>query len=589
MNKVFFQHYMKTEPENTKDKYIFLVSDQDMAIAIINAGYKAIALIQEDNFYSVESFIDYLAEIAFSGTCRTDYIYIPACQTKKANDTLRDYLKAEYLHYHLGWQLFKGKDYLAKFDKEKELKAILDNFVERFEGKEKESNLDLAQFHHTNKEGTPTAAFDFAIFEHIKMNYSIFVCGFPYLYENGVYVPDYKGTRIKNIIKKYLYPQFIKSRIINQIYTLIVEADELQKEFDTLNNFPAHWVNFKDCFLDLKTLQEKPHDPKYLAINQLPFSYKEVRAAGQGAEIEKFFSFIFTAPDDRQMLLEFAGLCLTKDTSQQKFLVLCGVGGTGKSVLIRMIETALGSVNVSNVSMQELSRRFSTSLLTGKLLNSCADLSVEALEDSSTVKKLLGEDSIMSERKGENAFMFRNYSKLLFSTNMLPLITSERTNGFFRRLLILNMDKQPEKPDTELFSRLEKEIPYFIRLSIEAAHKMYQRGIITISENSKQAVMQMRKDSDVVESWLNDCCTLGKDLRVERVEAYRNFEKYCEDEERQPLTRHSFFKALRTKNLAEVRGKTERFFVGVSVGKVTVKSDGFIEVTPEQLAELPFQ
>lgn len=586
MNKVFFQQYLAKEPESTHERYIFLIDNQDMALAIINAGYKALALIQEDNFYNVGGFIGYMKKIAFAGTCRNDYIYVLACQTKSANDSLENYFKAEYLQFKQGWRLFKDKDYLAKIEREKELKAILDSFVERFEGKEK---LDLTQFHHMNKEGTPTAAFDFAIFEHIKNNYHIFVCGLPYVYESGVYIPDYKGTRIKNIIKKYLYPQFIKSRIINQIYTLIVEADELQKDFDTLNDFPVHWANFKDCMLDLKTLQEKPHDPKYLAINQLPFSYREVKTAVRGGEIEKFFDFIFTASDDRQMLLEYAGLCLTKDTSQQKFMVLCGVGGTGKSLLIRMIEAALGSANVSNVSMQELSRRFSTSLLTGKLLNSCADLSVEALEDSSTVKKLLGEDSIMSERKGENAFMFRNYSKLLFSTNMLPLITGERTNGFFRRLLILNMDRQPENPDTELFSKLEKEIPYFVRLSIEAAHKMYQRGIIAMSENSKQAVLQMRKDSDVVESWLNDCCTIGKDLRVERVEAYRDFEKYCETEERQSLSRNGFFKALRAKNLAEVRGKTERYFVGVSLGKATVNSDGFMEVTPEQLAELPFQ
>ena len=66
---------------------------------------------------------------------------------------------------------------------------------------------------------------------------------------------------------------------------------------------------------------------------------------------------------------------------------------------------------------------------------------MEALEYSSTVKKLLGEDSVMAEFKGQNGFMFKNYSKLLFSTNMLPVITTERTNGFYRRLLILKMDR----------------------------------------------------------------------------------------------------------------------------------------------------
>lgn len=218
-------------------------------------------------------------------------------------------------------------------------------------------------------------------------------------------------------------------------------------------------------------------------------------------------------------------------------------------------------------------------------------MSVEALEDSSTIKKLLGEDFVMAEFKGETAFMFKNYSKLLFSTNMLPTITAERTNGFFRRLLILNMDKQPETPDIGLADKLIKETPYFIKVAVQALHEMYQRGRITVSENSKKAVLQMRKDSDVVEAWINDNCTIAAGLRTERTAAYEDFKKYCEKEERQALTRNGFFKALRTKNFSEVKGKNERFFGGISIEKVPIdaeKSDGFMRITEEQLAELPF-
>ena len=70
-----------------------------------------------------------------------------------------------------------------------------------------------------------------------------------------------------------------------------------------------------------------------------------------------------------------------------------------------------------------------------------------------------------------------------------------------------------------------------------------------------------------------------------------SFNKYCEETERQSLTRNGFFKALRTKNFAEVRGRSERYFTGISFKKVTVKSDGngeFVKVTDEELAELPF-
>ena len=103
--------------------------------------------------------------------------------------------------------------------------------------------------------------------------------------------------------------------------------------------------------------------------------------AAEGQEIKKFLNFAIPDADDRKMLLEYAGYSLTADASQQRFLMICGIGGTGKSVLIRLLESMVGQENVSNVSMQELNKRYSTSLLLGKILNSCADLSMEALEE----------------------------------------------------------------------------------------------------------------------------------------------------------------------------------------------------------------
>ena len=451
---------------------------------------------------------------------------------------------------------------------------------------------ELARFHHFNQDGIPISVFDYEIFQYIKDNYFIFICEFPYLYSEGVYLADQNGTKVKQIIRSFLYPKFIKSRTIHQIYNLIVEAEELQKDFSSLNIHPKSYINFRDCMLDVKTMKKFPHNPAYLSINQIPFYYADVEKAAEGQEIEKFFAFIFLSADDRKMLLEYAGLCLTVDTSQQRFLTLCGLGGTGKSVLIRLLENAVGIRNVSNVSLQELNKRFSTSLLVGKTLNSCADLSMEALEDSSTIKKLLGEDFVMAEFKGQNAFMFKNYSKMLFSTNMLPMITTERTNGFFRRLLILKMDRQPEKPDMELADRLLTEMPYFLKLAVQALNELYQRGIITVSENSKQAVLQMWKDSDVVQAWIDDCCTVGADLKTERTALFENFEKYCKEEERQALTRNGFFKALRTKNFSETKDtRGTRYFRGISIEKVPLKSaanDGFLPVTEEQLEKISF-
>lgn len=589
--KTWAENYMKSEIKEKSDKYLFIVSNQDLWMQIVTNNFRSLCLADETD---ISEFLAYMEEIRFKGTKRSDYVYVLCCGTRAANSRLKEYIENDgILSLHEGWTLFRGKEYLQDGEHNRELVEILQSLVKRYEPEEVQLFLD--DF-HSMKEGKSgetgaTGVFDFAIFKHIKAHYSIFVCGCPYLYENGVYIPDYQGTRLKKIIRGYLYPKFRKSRTINQVYNLIVEADELQRDFSELNCFPKTYINFQDTMLNVETMQEVPHNPDFFSINQIPYKWDNVKRATEGKEIEKFFDFIFSSDDDRKMLLEFAGLCLTADTRQQRFLTLCGIGGTGKSILIRLLEAAAGEKNVSNVSMQDLNKRFSTSLLVGKTLNSCADLSTEALEDTATMKRLIGEDLTMAEAKGQNAFMFRNYSKLLFSTNALPVVTAERTNGFYRRMLILKMDRQPEKPDIELADRLLSELPYFIKLSVQALHEMYQRGLITISKGSEAAVQQMRRDSDVTEAWIAERCTVGTGLKVERSEAFEDFKRYCENEERQPLTKNGFFGALRKKSFAESRGKTERYFVGLSVGKVTAESDGqgeFVAATEEQLANLPF-
>ena len=592
--KEWAENYMKTDIQQKSDKYLFIVSNQELWMQIVTNNFRSLCLSDEAD---ITEFIDYMDEIQFRGTHRSDYMYVLCCDTTKANNRLKEYIENDgILKLHEGKELFNKKDYLKNSDYNKELVEILQSVIKRYEPEEVQLFLDDFHFMKDGKSGEAgaTGVFDYAIFKHIKTHYNIFVCGNPYIYESGVYIPDFHGTKLKKIIRGYLYPKFRKSRTINQVYDLICEADELQKDFSTLNQYPKSYINFLDCMLDVETMQEIPHSPDFFSINQIPHKWQDVKRAAEGKEIEKFFDFIFSASDDRKMLLEYAGLCLTVDTRQQRFLTLAGIGGTGKSVLIRLMEAAAGANNTSNVAMQDLSKRFSTSLLVAKTLNSCADLSVEALEDSSTMKKLIGEDKLMAESKGQNAFMFRNYSKLLFSTNALPVVTAERTNGFFRRMLILKMDRQPEKPDMELADRLLSELHYFIKLSVQALHEMYQRGIITISESSKQAVAQMRKDSDVVQAWIDDCCTVGADLKVDRGIAFEDFKKYCESEERQPLTRNGFFGALRKKSFAEAKLQGYWHFKGISIGKnchqngIKTSPDGFLDISERDLKDLPF-
>ena len=555
----------------------------------------AIGLCKKDTeqSYSVDTFADFLNSVAY-GTMATEYTYFLCCN-KYTNDKLTVLLDSLGFRRVLYWQPFRDK---KQFDRA-ELTEMLRKQIAKYETTDK-SQLDKERFHLSDNKGNPTSPFDYAICEDIKQNYHIFVCGYePYIYDQGVYKIDKDGIEIKSIIKKYLYERFTKARIINQIYNLLFEDKEIRKDFEDLNKFPSHWICFQDCMLDVKTMQEIPHNPKYYCINQVPWMYSDVKKSVSKGYFDKYAKESIPDPDDLKMLLQFSGYCLTRATEQQKFLLLTGEGGTGKSQIITMVQTAVGNKNCSHVALQNLSQRFQSSSLVGKLLNCCADLPLDAMEDISVLKMAIGEDDIQTERKGQESFSFRNYAKLLFSANSVPPATGERTNAFYRRLYVLKMNTTPKQIDVNLSEKLKEDIHYFIKLALNELHESYSMtGILFESENSKQAVRQARKDADVVQAWLDDECTIGTDMKMSRSEAFLSFEKYCDEEGRMCLTKNNFYRALRQKKFVETKIQGYQYFRGATVGKnlplncpqedEKLPPNGFLTISDEELKSIPF-
>ena len=423
---------------------------------------------------------------------------------------------------------------------------------------------DLDQFHIINDKGKVTGVFDYEILKYLKKSQDIFVLGgTPYIYTDGAFKPDLSGAKLKTMIRELIYPEFIKSTTIKRVYELFTSDIELQVAADELNQYPVWWINFKNGFYDPVAKKMLPHDPKYRATNQIPHIY-DPETKLKGTIVKNWLKYICETPDDIKMLCQFAGLCMTRDTRQQKFLILNGEGGTGKSTVIRMIDKMIGTDNISNISLSQLTQRFSAFGLMGKLLNSCADLEIDALSDVSTLKKALGEDTLAAEAKGKDAVSFKSYAKLIFSTNELPIVKAEKTNGFYRRLLILTMNRVPATPETDFFDKLSAEIDDFIGISVKALEDMYEHKCITESAGSIEAVKRLRCDSDTVEAFLNENIQKDVDSRIKKADLYHKYEAYCQDMERQSLTKQNFYRSMRTKGYGEIKTNGTEYYRGIN-------------------------
>ena len=437
--------------------------------------------------------------------------------------------------------------------------------------------INKAYFHEwtgTSKDPKPKKPFDSRIRDALidedfcKLSnlspHIIVFSGIPWIYEHGAWNPDETGAKLRGLIEQFLYPQFIDDNNLSRIFKLIIKSAKIQKSWDEVNLHPKSWAIFKDCYVDLKDLSVHDHAPEYYTLNQTAMAWNDCKDATVGIETEKYLNFAVPDKDDREMLLQYYGYMLTSDISMQKSLYLYGDGGTGKSTMLFFAREMLGKPNFSSVRLQDLSERFKPARLVGMLANIEADLPPEPVKDSSMFKSLTGGDAVDTERKGKDGFKFVSYARMLFSANQTPIFRNERSSGVYRRLMYIHFDKKLDEPaqDKTLQDKLRKELPYFCKLAVAAAHRAYIQGHISVSPNSLEISKGIRHDSDVIEAWIDDCTIKDTGAKADKRDILESFQLYCKNEGRAEIGRRQLYSALRIKGYTDYRGNAGDMFRG---------------------------
>lgn len=570
---------MATKPQTKEQKYIFLIDNENLAMNIVASGYQAIALISgSEAYYSIYSFLEYMDEIAFQGTYRSDYCYIPSCSIKKTNDTLEGYFKEEYIQFHSGWMLFKNKEYLEKTENQTELKAILSGFLMRFERNLSEQP-DLNRFHKFNEQGKRIGVLDMEIVDYLIQTVPFFVIGsIPYIYNQGCYQEDSNGIILKSYIQKLLFRDCIKSTIIQGVYNLLMSQPEVQRSFSDLNNQPSHWINFKNGYFDVKEWKMLAHDTKYLMINQIPFSFYPEQAEAvlnQCTTIKRYLDLSMPNETDQQTFWQYLGYCMTTDTHFQKFLMIKGKGGTGKSVAISLIQHIIGLENCSSISLQDLNKRFYATGLFGKQLNACADIPCTAMQSVDIIKKAVGEDTLLYEKKGQDPTQFHSYAKLLFSANEMPLNLDDKTNAYYRRLLVLDMNHTiPEsEKDIMLKEKICQETDYAIHMGVAALKQLYADNHFCESRHSQECIEELYRSADSVKAFLDEKVCRQNGRKLKRSDIYKFYTEFCEENDRQAHGKSVFFRMMADKGYIIKRNSDGFYYDNLSM-----KEDDFIKI-----------
>lgn len=434
----------------------------------------------------------------------------------------------------------------------------------------------IQQFHKFSEKGKAYDCIDARIANHIIENNDLMVIsGIPYYYVGGVFRVDEKGIMIKTLIRHCIVEEVQTAPRIKRVYELLITDYRVQREPDEINLYPKHWINFLNGMLDVKTGEMHSHSPEYRAISQIPHNY----IPSLKIEDTIFYKFIQTRipdKDNQKMLLEFMGICLFSEIFFQKFMILTGKGNCGKSVILNELLRLTGTENVSAIPLQKISDRFTTAKLLYKTVNCCGDLENSPLRDTSVIKQLTGEDLVQAEYKGGEIFFFKNRAKFIFSCNELPQVLDDRSNGFFRRLLIIRFnDEGAFIPDLDSKLNDEKELEAVICGLVEGAKQALDRGKIHESGANSHEITRMKTESDSVEAFIEESCNKGQKVRIKRPDLLAAYEDFCKCEEREPLRKTAFYKALRTKGFRETKIHGTVYFAGLELKFIETEEDPF--------------
>ncbi len=403
----------------------------------------------------------------------------------------------------------------------------------------------------------------FVLAKHLSETRDVYYGGESFLiYENGVY--NISGEKeAGRIIMDYMLPNYC---IMASIRDCRDQWDILvSKDFDDFNRNP-YLVNVRNGLLDIRDMSFKEHTPSYLSTVQLNVEYNPQ------VDCPQFKKFLNEVLDCKLIPLvqEIVGYLLTTNTASQKAFVFWGPARTGKSTLLWVVEyLLLGKKNVSNIPWQEIGDKFKTAELLGKLANVFSDLPSKSIDDTGIFKVVTGEDYLMAEKKNKNPFKFKPFARLVFSCNELPRNYVDRTEGFYRRLIIVPFNRQIEKSkiDKALKYKFQREKEGILNWALEGLKRLYENNF-EFSENelTDGVKKEYKRENNNVISFVEECCELDGLFSCSRIEIYEAYKEFCVEAGLKALSQIKFNKELEGNfNITRSRSGKLRLWNGVRI------------------------
>jgi P4 family phage/plasmid primase-like protien len=264
----------------------------------------------------------------------------------------------------------------------------------------------------------------------------------------------------------------------------VLEAFKREGRKNIPKEAPENWIQFKNKVVDIETMEESEARPEYFLTNPIPHSL------GTTDETPIIDGLLKEWGDGYSLTLkQIIAFCCIRDYPLHRIFLLIGAGSNGKGTYLRLLNEFLGIDNIASTEMDLLiSNQFHITKLHKKLCCQMSETNFQALKNTSMLKRLSGGDLIGFEYKNKLPFNDYNYAKIIIATNSLP-VTHDKTDGFYRRWVIVDFKKQFTEKTDPLINLPESEYEGLARWCCNAI-----KGILANREFDKEGTIADRKE-----------------------------------------------------------------------------------------------
>jgi putative DNA primase/helicase len=296
----------------------------------------------------------------------------------------------------------------------------------------------------------------------------------------------------------------------------------------------------KNGIVDISTMEKRDHTPDVFFSSYRPIEFDKK------AECPLFKKFLTDISCDdigiQISLLQFGGLCQTRDTSYQLAFILKGDGSNGKSLFARiLVKTLGGDANTACMSMGLLTEKYGAAEIKNKNLVVIDETkSVDRIMETDVLKKIITGETLMAQKKFGHPFSFIPYAKIMILTNPMPR-SCDQTDGFFRRFRMFpfNASFKGSSADKHLEEKLTAELPGIFNLFIDGLKMLREQDWIPCEASDHLNEMFRITNSTVYAFVLDETEEYGDDKTYMMDEFYRRYKEFCDREGHKPKNKEN--------------------------------------------------